>query len=347
MNFASDNVTGAAPEVMDALVQANAGAQRSYGNDDYTARLDDAFSALFEHEVMVCPVATGTAANALSAAMLTPPYGALYCHEESHVYLEECGAPELFAGGAKLMPVPGEHGRMDLDRLFAAIGHVRPGFVHIAKPSAISLTQAVESGVVYPLEDVRRVGAFCRERGLGFHMDGARFANALATLGCSPAELTWRAGVDVLSFGGTKNGCLAVDAVILFDPARREELLYRRKRTGHLWSKSRFLAVQLLASIEGGRWLRWAAHANAMAARLAGGLTAIPGIALVHPVEGNEIFATMPPAVMDAMEAAGVGFNRWALAVEPTVRFVTAFNSEPADIDRVIEIAAEAMTRAA
>ncbi|MBT6119036.1 MAG: low specificity L-threonine aldolase [Rhodospirillaceae bacterium] len=347
MNFASDNVTGAAPEVMEALVEANAGTQRSYGNDDYTARLDGVFSKLFEREVAVCPVATGTAANALATAMLTPPYGAMYCHEESHVYLEECGAPELFAGGAKLMPVPGEHGRMDLDHLFAAIGHIRPGFVHIAKPSAISLTQAVESGVLYPLADVRRVGDFCREKGLGFHMDGARFANALATLGCSPAELTWKAGVDVLSFGGTKNGCLAVDAVVLFDPDRREELLYRRKRTGHLWSKTRFLAVQLLASIEDGRWLRWAAHANAMAARLSEGLAAIPGIDLVHPVEGNEIFATMPVAVMDAMEAAGVGFNRWALATEPTVRFVTAFGTDPADIDRVIEIASEAMAKAA
>jgi threonine aldolase len=347
MNFASDNVTGAAPEVMEALVQANAGTQSSYGKDDYTARLDGAFSDLFEREVAVCPVATGTAANALAISMLVPPYGAGYCHEEAHVYLEECGAPELFAGGAKLMPVPGEHGRMDLDWLFAAIGHIRPGFVHIAKPAAISMTQAVESGVVYPLSDVERVGAFCREKGLGFHMDGARFANALATLGCSPAEMTWKAGVDVLSFGGTKNGCLAVDAVVLFDPARREELLYRRKRTGHLWSKTRFLAVQLLASLEDGRWLRWAAHANAMATRLSQGLTAIPGIELVHPVEGNEIFVTMPPAAMDALEAQGVGFNRWALATEPTVRFVTAFGTDPADIDRVIEIAGEAMAKAA
>ncbi|MDA0703383.1 MAG: low specificity L-threonine aldolase [Proteobacteria bacterium] len=347
MNFASDNVTGAAPEVMEALVQANAGTQSSYGKDDYTARLDGAFSELFEREVAVCPVATGTAANALAISMLVPPYGAGYCHEEAHVYLEECGAPELFAGGAKLMPVPGEHGRMDLDHLFAAIGHIRPGFVHIAKPAAISLTQAVESGVVYPLSDVKRVGDFCRERGLGFHMDGARFANALATLGCSPAEMTWNAGVDVLSFGGTKNGCLAVDAVVLFDPARREELLYRRKRTGHLWSKTRFLAVQLLASIEDGRWLRWAAHANAMATRLSKGLTTISGIDLVHPVEGNEIFVTMPAAAIDALEAAGVGFNRWALATEPTVRFVTAFGTDPADIDRVIAIAGEAMAKAA
>jgi threonine aldolase len=347
MNFASDNVTGAAPEVMEALVQANAGTQSSYGKDDYTARLDSAFSALFEREVAVCPVATGTAANALATAMLTPSYGAMYCHEEAHVYLEECGAPELFTGGAKLMPVPGEHGRMDIDHLFAAIGHIRPGFVHIAKPAAISLTQAVESGVVYPLADVKRVGEFCREKDLGFHMDGARFANALATLGCSPAEMTWKAGVDVLSFGGTKNGCLAVDAVVLFDPARHEELLYRRKRTGHLWSKTRFLAVQLLASIEDGRWLRWAAHANAMASRLSQGLTAISGIDLVHPVEGNEVFVAMPPAAMDALEAAGVGFNRWALATEPTVRFVTAFGTDSADIDRVIAVAGEAMAKAA
>jgi len=267
MNFRSDNVTGVAPEILAALAAANAGSAAAYGEDAVTKRLAQRFAALFEHAVEVFPVATGTAANALALATLVPSWGVIYCHEAAHIQVDECGAPEFFAGGAKLLPLAGDDAKLRPEVVERAIGG--QGVVHHAQPAAISISEATEAGTLYRPEEIAALGALARRHGLALHMDGARFANAVAALGCSPAELSWRAGVDALSFGATKNGALAAEAVIFFDPAKVKGFAYRRKRGGHLLSKMRFLSAQLEAYLADDLWLANARHANAMAARLA------------------------------------------------------------------------------
>lgn len=336
MNFMSDNVTGAAPEILAALVAANQGNAPSYGADILTARLTERLSALFEREVVVFPVATGTAANALALASLTPPWGSIYCHAEAHIQADECGAPEMFTGGAKLVPLPGDHGKIAPDTLSAALDRAHKGFVHAVQPASLSLTQATEAGTVYNPDEVAALTATARHHGLRVHMDGARFANAVAGLGCTPADVTWRAGVDVLSFGATKNGALGAEAVIFFDPALAENFGYRRKRAAHLFSKMRFLSAQLDAYIEGDLWLRLAGHANRMATRLADGLSSLPGARLVHPVQANELFVALPEQITAGLEAQGFGFYRWD---GPVIRLVTAWNSDQGHVDALVEAA--------
>jgi len=340
MNFRSDNVTGAAPEILAALMTANEGTAASYGADAISARLKERFSTLFEREVAVFPVAIGTAANALAIAAVTPPWGVVYCHTESHIQVDECGAPEFFTGGAKLMPLEGEDGKITPAAVEAVL--VEPGIVHSPQPACISISQATEAGTVYTVEEVGALGALARRRGLSLHVDGARFANALVASNASPAALTWRAGVDILSFGATKNGALAAEAIIVFDPARAADLAYRRKRGGHLFSKMRFLSVQLEAYLADGLWLRNARHANAMAARLAEGLAATPGAKLIHPVQANEIFIALPEPVIATLESGGVGFYRWGGPGEGILRLVTAFNTRVEDVDAVIALARRA-----
>jgi threonine aldolase len=337
MNFKSDNVTGIAPEILAALAAANAGAAASYGEDAVTRRLERRFAELFEREVAVFPVATGTAANALALATVTPPWGVVFCHEESHVDTDECGAPEFFTGGAKLAALPGAAAKLTPAAIEARL-HGK-GVVHHAQPAAISITQATEAGTVYSPDEVTALGALARRHGLVLHMDGARFANAVATLGCTPAEATWRAGVDVLSFGATKNGALAAEAVVFFDPARAGDLAYRRKRAGHLFSKMRFLSAQLEAYLEDELWLRNARHANAMAARLAGGLTTLPGARLREPVEANEVFIELPDPVIRALEGEGFEFYRWGPPGSTCLRLVTAFDTAAGQVDRFIAAA--------
>ncbi len=337
MNFASDNVTGAAPEILEALARGAGGAATPYGDDAATERLAARLAELLEHPVRVFPVATGTAANALALSVLAPPYGAVYCHEEAHIEVDECGAPELYTGGAKLVPVPGAHGRLgpaDLDDRLARAG---AGVVHHVQPAALSLTQATEAGTVYRPAEIAALAEVARRHGLGVHLDGARFANAVATLGCAPADLTWRAGVDILCLGATKNGCLAAEAIVLFDDARAEALGFRRKRGGHLLSKMRFVSLQLEAWLADDLWLRLARHANAQAARLAEGLARVPGVRLVHPVEANEVFVALPPAVRRRLQDHGVGFIPWD---ETTDRLVAAFDTPPEVVDAVVAIAA-------
>lgn len=336
MNFMSDNVTGAAPEILDALVAANKGTAPSYGADEWTHRLTTRLSTLFERDVAVFPVATGTAANALSLAALTPPWGSIYCHAEAHIQADECGAPEMFTGGAKLVPLPGDHGKITPDTLSDALARVHKGFVHSVQPAALSLTQATECGTVYTPDELAALTAIARRHGLYVHMDGARFANAMATLGCSPADATWRVGVDVLSFGATKNGALGAEAVVFFDRSLTENFGYRRKRAAHLFSKMRFLSAQLEAYLHDGLWLRLAGHANRMAQRLADGLSALPGAALAHPVDANEVFVSLPEPVIAGLEAAGFGFYRWDGSV---VRLVTAWSTQEADVDALVEAA--------
>ncbi len=334
MNFRSDNVAGIAPEILAAIVAANAGTAPSYGADAVTERLAAAFAAVFEHEVTVFPVAPGTAANALALATLTPVWGAIYCHEAAHLQTDECGAPEFFAGGAKLLPLPGEDGKLAPAVVEAAL--TEAGVVHHVQPAALSISQATEAGTLYRPAEIAALGALARRRGLALHMDGARFANAVAALGCSPADLTWRAGVDVLSFGATKNGALAAEAVVFFDAGRAQSFAYRRKRGGHLFSKMRFLSAQLDAYLADGLWLRNAAQANRMAARLAAGLAALPGARLRHPAEANEVFVELPAAAVARLEVAGAGFYRWGGAGAACLRLVTAFDTQPRDVEAFI-----------
>jgi len=346
VNFSSDNAAGVSPAILAAVAEAARGSAMAYGADPWTQRMEAAFEAAFERPVAVFPVATGTAANVLALACLTPPWGAVYCHREAHVEVDECGAPEFFTGGAKLALLDGPHGRIAPGTLAAALAAAPFGGVHHAQPAALSLTQATEAGTVYPLDEVRELAALAHRHGLAVHMDGARFANAVAALGCTPAEATWRAGVDVLSFGATKNGALAAEAVVFFDSARARDFAFRRKRGGHLFSKQRFLSAQLLAYLADGLWLANARHANAMAARLAAGLAALPGARLAHPAEANEVFAVLPEPAIAALQAAGAQCHRWA-GEAGLVRFVAAFDTPAADVERCLAVARSALDPAA
>ncbi len=344
MNFISDNTAGAPPEILAALARANEGTAGNYGDDDITARLGEKLSRVFEKAVAVFPVATGTAANSLALATLTPHYGAMLCHEGAHIYEDECGAPEFFSGGAKLVPIAGAHGKLTPQAIKAALAHFQRGVVHHVQPAAISLTQATERGTTYSVAEVEAIARVARKEGLSLHMDGARFANALAFLKCTPAAITWKAGVDAMSFGVTKNGALAAEAVIFFDPARAADVQYRRKRAGHLFSKMRFLSAQIEAMIDDGLWLRLAGHANAMAARLGQGVADLPGFALEHPVEANEVFARLPSkAAMESILAAGAKFYPWGpITDRPLVRLVCSFATREAEVDQFLAAAKRA-----
>ena len=335
MNFASDNVAGAAPEILTAIARANAGARMAYGEDADSRAIEARIADVFETEADVFLVATGTAANALALSVVTPPWGAVFCHADSHVYRDECGAPEFFAGGARLVPLLGADGKISPAELAAAAdapGHA----VHAVQPTAVSVSQASEWGTVYSPSELRAVTEAARKRGLKVHMDGARFANALVGLGCAAADITWRAGVDVLSFGATKNGALAAEAVVVFDRTLSATLPYRRKRGGHLFSKMRLLAAQFDAYLDGGLWLDLARRANAAAQRLADGLEGVPGARLVHPVGANEIFVELPEAVITGLLADGFIFHRWGDEQCRTVRLVTAFDTANADVDALV-----------
>ncbi|GGF17100.1 L-threonine aldolase [Aliidongia dinghuensis] len=338
MHFASDNTAGISPEILAALAAVNDGAAASYGADPVTARLEAKLADLFEHEVAVFPVATGTAANALGLAAVTPPWGAVLCHAGAHIACDEANAPEFYSAGAKLVPIDGPDGKLALADLEARL----PGDLgnpHHAQPAAISLTQATECGTAYRPGEIAAISALAHRHGLAVHMDGARFANALVHLGVSPAELTWRAGVDVLSFGATKNGALAAEAIVFFDPARARDMPFRRKRAGHLFSKMRFLSAQLDAYVTDGLWLRNARHANAAAQRLAEGLGRLPGARLRHPVEANELFVELPERVITGLAAAGAQFHRWEGPTSTCIRLVTAWNIGDAEVSAFLEAA--------
>jgi len=340
VNFASDNTSGVHPQVLEAIERENAGFAHSYGADDASRRLDALYSELFETRVRVFPVLSGTAANAIALATLCPAYGAIVCHAHSHVLEDECGAVEHQCGGARLEPLPGARGRLWPDEVRAHFDRPNHG-VHAMPARALSAAQVSEKGTVYRAGELAALGAVCRERELGFHLDGARFANALVATGRAPAELSWRAGVEVLSFGATKNGALAAEAVLLFDPdeARVRDVEYRRKRAGHLLSKQRFVACQLEAYVRDDLWLRNARVANARAARLAEGLRRHPAVELEYEVEANEIYLSLPAAWCRRLFEAGA-----QLLPEPRggdrvgARLVTSFCTEEADVDRFLEV---------
>ncbi len=331
VNFASDNVSGASPKIVAALATAAKGGALPYGADDWTARVETKCAEIFEAEVAVFPVATGTAANALALAALTPPHGAIYCHPGSHAYVDECGAPEFYSGGAKMVIVDGPHGKLAAGDLAALLADARPHGVHNVRPVALTISQATEAGTIYNADELAALAEVARGYGMGVHMDGARYANALVHQGLSPADTTWRCGVDVMSFGATKNGALAAEAVIFFRPELASEFGERRKRGGHLLSKQRFVSAQLDAYLTDDLWLANARAANCAAARLAEGLAALDGAQLIHPVEANEVFATLPGPVTDALEADGFGFYR--MGGEGVIRLVTSFNTVDAEVD--------------
>ncbi len=335
MNFCSDNTTGAAPEVMAALEAANVGPAMPYGADDLTARVEGRFQEVFETDAAIFMVGTGTAANSLCLSVMAPPYGAVFCHPESHIMNDECGAPEFFTGGAKLMPLPDHGGKITAADLSEAIDQPDHG-VHAVQAACVSLTQSSEAGTLYSLDEIRAIADVAHGHGLTVHMDGARFANAIVGRGCTPAETTWKAGVDVLSFGATKNGAWAAEAIVAFDPGLADSLGFRRKRGGHLFSKMRFVAAQLDGYLAGGAWLRLAAHANAMAARLADGLAGVPGASFRHPIEANELFVALPEAVIQGLEADGFTFYRWIGETATLLRLVTSFATRQEDIDAFI-----------
>ncbi|WP_374373221.1 low specificity L-threonine aldolase [Dongia sp.] len=340
MNFCSDNVAGIAPEILAAIGRVNENAAMpSYGGDAITARVEAKLSEVFERRVWAFPVVTGTAANSLALSVMTPPYGAVYCHPEAHIIVDECGAPEFYTGGAKLVPIAGKNGKLAASDVAHALENARAGDVHHVQPAAVSLTQATECGTVYSAEEVGAIGEIARRHHVKLHMDGARFANALRHMNASPADITWKAGVDALSFGATKNGAMAAEAVVFFDEKLAETFGFRRKRAGHLISKMRFVSAQLDAYLENDLWLRLADHANAQAARLVAGLQALPGVELLHPVQANEIFIRLPLAVVAGLRAAGFDFYDWPGAAPGTIRLVTSFATRAEDVTGFIATA--------
>jgi threonine aldolase len=348
MNFASDNGAGAAPEILDAIVAASRGVAAAYGADDYTKAAEARLAEVFEREVAVFLVATGTGANALALAAIAPSWSGVFCHEESHIHDDECGAPEFFTGGAKLVGIPGEGGKITPEALRETLARYPRGLVKSVQPGALSLSQATEAGTVYSLEEIGALCDLAHSHGVATHMDGARFANSLVALGCAPADMSWRAGVDVLSFGATKNGALACEALIFFDRAKAEAFAFQRKRGGHTLSKGRFLGAQMNAYLKDELWLSLAARANRAADRLARGLEAIPGVRLAWPRQINEVFPIAPRAVVAPLIAAGARIYEWtSRAVAPTIgpreeetflRLVCSFETTDAEVDELVAI---------
>ncbi len=328
MDFASDNAAGVHPAILAAMADAAGPEPDAYDSDRFSRRLDAAFSALFETPVRVFPVPSGTAANALGLAALLPPWGAVLAHAEAHIEVDEAGAVPFFTGGATPLLVPGAHGRLTPAALEEALARRRQD-VHQVRPAALSLTQATEAGTVYRPEEVAALAAWARRRGLKVHMDGARFANAVAHLGCHPADISWRAGVDILSFGCIKNGGLAAEAIVVFRPELAETLPVRRKRAGMMPSKGRFAAAMLLAHVADGLWLSLAARANAGARRLAAAAPA----RLLHPVEANMLFLRLGAAEKARLRQAGFRFADWELAGPEAARFVVRWDQTPEAID--------------
>lgn len=331
-DFRSDNVGGVAPELLEALVAANRGTAAPYGDDDYTQAMTTRFRHAFEHDGLVAfPVATGTGANAVALAALANPYGAIYCHETAHINVYECGAPELFTG-AKLVGLAGDGYKLHAAALDAALALAGRGNATRVQPFALNLTQPTDFGTLYSIAELQDLSDVAHRHGLLVHLDGARFANAIAALGCSPAEMTWRAGVDVVSFGATKNGAMNAEAVLVFDPAVAARVPFLMKRGGQVVSKARFLSAQLARYVADDRWLERARQSNANAARLARRLQAIRGVELAGKVEINMLFARLPEAAVAALDRGP--FRYYKLGADQ--RFVCRHDQEPAGMDLLV-----------
>jgi len=331
-HFASDNYAGICPEALQALLSANNGHASAYGDDDWTRRVSDRLRELFATDCDVYFVFNGTAANSLALASLCQSYHSVICHELAHVATDECGGPEFFSNGSKLLSAKGENGKLTPDAILEVIE--RRSDIHYPKPRVVTLTQVTEVGTLYRTDEVAAIAELAHSKGLRVHMDGARFANAIAALGVSPADMTWRAGVDVLCFGGTKMGLPVGEAVVFFDRSLAEDFAYRCKQAGQLASKMRFLSSPWLGILEGDTWLRHARHANAMAQRLSTGLAKIPGASLMFPTEANGVFASLSPAVQDGLRERGWRFYSFIGAGGS--RFMCAWDTTPERVDALL-----------
>lgn len=349
MFFASDNWAGVHPNIAGNLSRHSSGFASAYGSNDLDKALERTFSEIFERDVAVFFVATGTAANSLSLASVTRPGGVSFCHREAHIIADEGGAPEFLSSGGRLCPVDGPLGRMDPEALRREIDRYPAEFVHAGQPAAVSITQATEIGTLYTLDDIAAISAVARQHGLPLHMDGARFANALVSLDTTPAQMTWKRGVDILSFGGTKNGCWCAEAVVFMNPEQARQFPFIRKRAAQLFSKSRFIAAQFEAYFRDDLWLDMARHANDMASRLAGHVKASPAMRLAWEPQVNEVFPIMSRSNAARLKDAGAAFYPWnpppglssVIGEDETLtRFVTSFATTPDEIDRFGELIA-------
>ncbi|TIM27083.1 MAG: low specificity L-threonine aldolase [Mesorhizobium sp.] len=349
MNFASDNWAGAHPSIAAGLSAHAGGFSTAYGDGALDEAAYQRFNEIFEREVAVFFVATGTAANSLSLTAYNKSGGISFCHRESHVIEDECGAPEYFTGGSRLHAVDGALGKIDPNDLDRAVGRFAPEIVHSGRPMAVSITQSTEVGTIYTLNEIARISAIAKHHKLPLHMDGARFANALVALETTPAEMTWKGGVDILSFGGTKNGCWCAEAIVLFDLDRARELAFLRKRAAQLFSKSRFIAAQFEAYFKDDLWLDTARHANAMAARLAALIEDSASARLAWLPQANEVFTVMKKAKAERVHLAGAAFYDWHKPHdfdgyigedEALYRFVTSFATTAEEVDRFGELIA-------
>lgn len=347
MHFASDNWAGAHPEIAENLAKQAAGYASAYGTSELDKQIEGLFNEIFEREVAVFFVATGTAANSLAITAASRPGGVTFAHAGAHMIADECGAPEYLSGGTRLCPVPGALGRMDEAALEAAIGRYPPAFIHAGQPAAISLTQSTEVGTIYELDHISNIGEIAQAHGMAFHMDGARFANALVSLDTSPAEMTWKRGIDMVSFGGTKNGCWCAEALVFMDPAKAESFPFLRKRAAQLFSKSRFIAAQFEAYFKDDLWLDTARHANAMATRLAGRLQQGSKARLAWEPQANEVFAILPDNLAEHLKEQGAIFYPWQTPEEfadevgreeGMIRLVTSFATTPQEVDRFADL---------
>lgn len=347
MFFASDNWAGAHPAIAASLSHHADGFERAYGAGELDKRMEKRFGEIFERDVSVFFVGTGTAANSLALTAFNKPGGVAFCHEAAHVAEDECGAPEYFMGGSRLYRVAGSLGRIAPANLERAIAKFPAEFVHSGRPIGVTVTQATEIGTLYQLDELDAISAICRKHELPLHMDGARFANALVALDTTPAEMTWKRGVDILSFGGTKNGCWCAEAVVVFNDRFRDELPFIRKRAAQLFSKSRFIAAQFDAYLNDGLWLETARHANAMAAGLAQALTRGPGSRLAWQPQANEVFAILDKTLAGRLQDAGAVFYDWPVPADAEIklgeneglyRFVTSFATTDEHIDAVTRL---------
>jgi threonine aldolase len=327
VRFFSDNTASACPEVLAALSDVNHGRAKAYGDDEWTTRIDGVLAAYFGTEVRAFVVVTGTAANSLSLATLTPPYGTVFAHEGAHILNDECGAPEFYSGGGRVVGIPGPNGKLTVETLGSVLDTLHVS-VHSMQPSAVSLTQATEVGTSYRPAEIAAITSLAHRHGLHVHMDGARFANSVEFLGCTPADISWRAGIDVLSFGATKNGALAAEAVVFFNRDLVRDFEFRRKRAGHLISKSRYVSAQLLAYVEKDVWRRNAARANGLARQVG----AAAGAALLYPVEANEVFLKLGAEGKKQLREAGFEFHPWGGDASGNTRFVVSWDQPESDV---------------
>jgi threonine aldolase len=336
-NFRSDNEAPVADAIMDALHQANKGTAHAYAEDDFSARLDDHFSSLFGIDTTIIPVSTGTVANSIALACVTPPWGSVYCHNSAHILRDESGAPEFFGNGLRIVGLDGTDGKLNAGEVAATLKTDEGHGVHSYIPSALSLTQSTESGSVYQPDEIHKLAAVAHNANMVTHMDGARFANAITHLGCEPADITWKAGIDMLSFGASKNGCMAAEALLFFKrPDLRDKAERLRKRSGHLLSKMRYLSAQLLTYSSDGLWLTLARHANQQAAIFATAVEAHPGASLEFPVQANEVFVCWNRDGFDALADKGIQFHLWP-GRDDLARFVFSWATSEQETGHLIE----------